>query len=235
MTRETVTSTEETGPWTPRAKILAAVILAAWAGLAALVGVTGIAASAPGAVFQPIALTAALPVLLFVGAYLASPRFKAFVLAQDIARLTSFQHWRVVGFSFLLLYAAGQLPGVFAFPAGVGDVLIGLAAPLIMARLAADPRFVFSRRFAAYHVLGLVDFAVAVTAASLASGSFPAIHAGPLTSAPMELWPLNLFPSFIVPLFIVLHLSVFLKLAALRRAEGASRRPPPSAAQQPAL
>ncbi len=235
MTRETQTSPDESSPWTPRAKTLAAVILTAWAGLAAFVGTTGIAASAPGAVFQPIALTAALPVLLFVAAYLASPRFKAFVLDQDIARLTSFQHWRVVGFSFLLLYAAGQLPGIFAFPAGVGDVLVGLFAPLIMARLAADPSFVRSRRFVAYHGLGLVDFAVAVTAASLASGSFPAIHAGPLTSAPMELWPLNLFPSFIVPLFIILHLSVFLKLVALRRAEGAGRRLQQTEAQQPAL
>ena len=101
-----------------------------------------------------------------------------------------------------------------------------------MARLAADQAFVHSRRFAAYHLLGLLDFAMAVTAASLASGSFPAIHAGPLTSAPMEVWPLNLFPSFIVPLFIILHLSVFLKLAALRsrrRAQGA----PDGAAAQP--
>lgn len=212
------TSAQETTPWTPRAKALTVGILAVWAGLAAVIGVTGIASSAPGAVFQPIAVTAFVPVLLFLLAYLVSPRFKAFVLAQDIARLTTFQHWRVVGFSFLLLYAHGVLPGAFAWPAGVGDVLIGLAAPLVMARIAADRHFIFSRRFAAYHLLGLLDFAVAVTAAALASGAFPAIQAGPLTSAPMEVWPLNIIPSFFVPVFIILHLSVFLKLAALRRA-----------------
>ena len=65
--------------------------------------------------------------------------------------------------------------------------------------------------------MGLLDFVVAVAVASLASGAFPSLVAGPVTSAPMEVWPLNLFPSFIVPVFIILHLSVFLNIRAVQR------------------
>ena len=130
-------------------------------------------------------------------------------------------NWRVLGFAFLMLYAHDVLPGLFAFPAGVGDVLVGLAAPVLVARLANDPTFAESRQFATYHALGLLDFIVAVSATSLASGAFPSLVAGPVTSGPMEVWPLNLFPSFIVPILAIAHLAVFLKLAALRRTKRA--------------
>ena len=212
-----MTTDRKTSPWTPQVKVVTSILLLVWAGLAALLGVTESVTTAPGQAFGPVMLTAAVPVLVFLLAYGTLSRFRSFVLAQDIAQLTSLQHWRVVGFGFLLLYAHDALPALFAFPAGVGDVLVGLAAPLIVTRLARDPRFQHSRRFVTYHVLGLLDFVVAVGASALASGAFPAIWAGPLTSAPMEVWPLILFPAFIVPIFIMLHLSVFLKLRALRR------------------
>ena len=227
VTSRPIGQDQEASPWTPRAKALTFGVLAVWAGLATLIGVTGAVLVPPEAAFRPIALTATLPVVLFLLAYALSPRFKAFVLAQDIGQLTTLQHWRVIGFGFLLLYAYDVLPGGFAWPAGVGDFLVGLAAPLIMIRLAADKAFIHSRRFAAFHLAGLADFALAVGAAMLTSGAFPAIYAGALTSAPMEVWPLNLFPSFGVPIFIILHLSVFLKLAALRRAARSGDRQGP--------
>ncbi len=64
----------------------------------------------------PIAVTAAFPVVLFLAAYALSMRFRGFVLSQDIRTLTMMQHWRVVGFAFLPLYAFGVLPGLFAWP-----------------------------------------------------------------------------------------------------------------------
>ena len=105
----------------------------------------------------------------------------------------------------------------FAWPAGFGDILIGFTAPFVVARLARDPAFATSRRFITFHALGLLDFAVAVVAATLASGAYPAVFSGAVTSAPMEVWPLNLFPSFFVPLFIIAHVVVILKVRALRR------------------
>jgi hypothetical protein len=37
----------------------------------------------------------------------------------------------VAGLSILALWAEGLLPARFALPAGIGDVLIGLSAPLV--------------------------------------------------------------------------------------------------------
>ena len=54
---------------------------------------------------MPIAITAFIPVALFLAAYASSARFRRFVLAQDMRTLTMIQLWRVVGFAFLALYA----------------------------------------------------------------------------------------------------------------------------------
>ena len=42
------------------------------------------------------------------------------------------QSWRVIGVMFLALYAFGLLPGLFAWPAGVGDAIVGLSAPFVL-------------------------------------------------------------------------------------------------------
>ena len=203
--------------WSPAWKFGLAAVLAVQLAIAVVVGSGHLLANDSQSFFAPIAMTATLPVALFLAAYALIPRFRAFVLAQDIRRLTMLQHWRVVGFLFLALYAFNVLPGLFAWPAGVGDVAIGLAATFIVARLDRDPDFALSRTFLSFNLLGLLDFAVAIVTAGLAAGSFPALAASGLTSAPMDIWPLNIFPSFIVPAFIILHLTVLLKVRALRR------------------
>ncbi len=111
-----------------------------------------------------------------------------------------------------------MLPGVFAWPAGLGDVAIGLAAAFVIARLGRDPAWATSAGLVRIHLLGLLDFAVAIATAGLTAGGFPSLIADGVTSAPLDVWPLNLFPSFIVPIFIILHLSVLLKVRHLRRA-----------------
>lgn len=165
----------------------------------------------------PIGVTAAFPVVLFLAAYALSTRFRSFVLSQDIRTLTMMQHWRVVGFVFLPLYAFGVLPGFFAWPAGIGDVAIGLAAILVVARLDRDPGYVAASGFLWFHFLGLFDFAVAIVTSGLSSGGFPELISNGVTSAPMDVWPLNIFPSFLVPAFIILHLTVLLNVRELRR------------------
>lgn len=208
--------TTHTPLWTPTRIGVLAVILGAWFALAAVIGVGGLFANPNGGFLAPIAITAAVPVALFLAAYWLSGSFRRFVLAQDIETLTTVQHWRVVGFAFLLLWAHDVLPAVFALFAGLGDVAIGLAAPFIMRRLREDSGYAQGPGFRRYHYLGLLDFAVAVTAAGLTAGFLPALTPGGVTSAPMDVWPLNLFPSFIVPAFIILHLSVLLKLRSER-------------------
>jgi hypothetical protein len=40
--------------------------------------------------------------------------------------LVGFQVYRVLGFVFLVLWAAGQAPSVWALPVGIGDVLTAI-------------------------------------------------------------------------------------------------------------
>jgi hypothetical protein len=126
--------------------------------------------------------------------------------------------WRVVGFTFLTLTAFDVLPGLFAWPAGLGDVAIGIAALFVVARMDRHPGYATSPGLVRFHLLGLADFVVAVATAGLAAGGFPDLIPGGVTSAPMDVWPLNIFPSFWVPAFIIVHATVLLKVRHLRRA-----------------
>jgi hypothetical protein len=206
------TTTRSSGP--PRVGL--AGVLLAWFAAATLIGAEGLFTNDRLAVLAPIALTAVIPIAVFLAIYAVSDRFRGFVLSWDIRTLTMLQHWRVIGFAFLPLYFHGVLPGLFAWPAGLGDVAIGLAAAAMVARLDRDPGAETSRGLVRFHLLGLLDFAVAIAAAGLSAGGVPGLIADGVTSAPMDVWPLNLFPSFMVPVFIIMHLTVLLKVRHLR-------------------
>ena len=192
-------------------------LLLAWFAATYAIGVEGLLANEGSSFFAPIAITAAIPVAAFLAVYALSSWFRRFILSQDIRTLTMVQHWRVIGFAFLPLYFFGVLPGLFAWPAGLGDIAIGLATPFVIARIGRDSAWVTSTGMVRFHLLGLLDFAVAIATAGLSAGAFPSLIADGVTSAPLDVWPLNLFPSFLVPIFIILHLSVLLKVRHLRR------------------
>src|SRR5919204_6176347 len=47
--------------------------------------------------------------------------------------IVGLQFYRALGVIFLVLYAGGHLPGLFALPAGLGDILVGVLAPVAAA------------------------------------------------------------------------------------------------------
>lgn len=212
-----MTEANQTTAWTKGKTTALAVIIVIWFAAAYVIGSRQLLTNDQHWLIPPIAITVAVPVIAFLTAYALLPRFRNFVLAQDIETLTMLQHWRVLGFGFLLLYAHGVLPGLFAWPAGIGDIAIGFAAPLVIMRLRKDPAYATSAGLVRYHYLGLLDFAVAVVAVGLTAGSYASLTPDGLTSAAMDVWPLNIFPSFGVPIFIILHLTVLLKVRELRR------------------
>lgn len=54
--------------------------------------------------------------------------------------LVAIQFYRALGVIFLILYASNKLPGLFAWPAGVGDIAaVGLLAPTVALAYARDP------------------------------------------------------------------------------------------------
>ncbi len=210
--------------WSISAKATLAVVLTVWFALAAVAGTSGIFTAGPDQVFRPVLLSVVVPIAVFLGIFAASPTFRSFVMSWDIRFLTMLQLWRVVGFAFLPLYAFDVLPGLFAWPAGLGDVAVGLTAPLVVLALMRRPEFARSGRFIVWNLLGLLDFVGAAGTAMLASGAIPGLVAGTVTSGPMEVWPLSLFPSFGVPLFVFMHLSVLFQVRALRARAGGNRR-----------
>lgn len=154
----------------------------------------------------PILIGVTVPLVVFVAAYLVSGAFRALILAADLRLLTAIQAWRAGGLGFLALNAHGVLPGLFAWPAGLGDIAIGVTAPWVALALIHRPTFVTSRQFVVWNLLGILDLVVAVSAGALSSG-FVAGLVGEVTTAPMAQLPLVLIPAYLVPLFIVLHLA----------------------------
>lgn len=211
--------TATTKVWTTGKLVALVMLLIVWFAVAVVIGDQALLTNANGSLVPPIAITAVVPVAVFLGLYASSSRFRGFVLAQNIETLTMLQLWRVIGFGFLMLYAYGVLPGLFALPAGLGDVAIGLAAPFVVLHLRRDPNYATSSGLVRFQYLGLLDFAVAIVTAGLSAGAFASLTPGGVTSAPMDVWPLSLFPSFIVPIFIILHLTVLLQVWELRRQE----------------
>ncbi len=148
----------------------------------------------------PVALGLAvlIPLVVFLLWFATSAGFREFALSLNPGILTFVQSWRIVGFTFLVLYAAGLLPGVFALPAGWGDIAIGATAPLAALKLAN-----FSRRrsFIFWQTLGIFDLVMAVTLGTTARLLSPHEVATPL----MTVLPLSLIPTFAVPLLMMLH------------------------------
>ncbi len=145
-----------------------------------------------------VAFAAGTPIVVFSLWFAASQNFRRFALSLDPKILTSAQSWRIIGFTFLLLEAHRVLPAVFAFPAGYGDMFIGVTASYVAWKLA-DPAH--RNNFILWQLLGILDLVIAVSIGTTAALISPQ---GP-TMAPMTVLPLSLIPTFLVPLFTILH------------------------------
>jgi hypothetical protein len=197
-------------------KSVVTVALTMWFGLVFLLGAQGGFLGRPGSQPLPIFFGFAIPLAVFFAAYFGSSAFRAFVLGADLRLIAAIQAWRFAGFGFLSLYAFGVLPGLFAFPAGLGDMAIAVSAPLIVLGLIRDPSFATSRRHVIWNIMGIVDLVVAVSLGTICSGFIPGLT-GNVTTSPMSLLPEVLVPAFLVPLFIMLHFTALSQARQLVR------------------
>jgi hypothetical protein len=147
----------------------------------------------------PTGLAVLTPILVFLAWFRISPGFRAFTLSLDSRLLTMVQCWRIAGFVFLVLYVYRILPGVFALPAGWGDVVIGATAPFVALKLASSSHRV---AFITWQVLGMFDLVTAVGTAT--TSRF--LSTDQISTVPMTVLPLSLIPTFAVPLFFILHI-----------------------------
>lgn len=193
-----------------------AVFFAAWLSLILVLGARGVFVAPRGA--PPLALLIALlaPLSLFLVGYRTIQPLREFILSADLRLIVGIQAWRWAGFGFLTFYTYGILPGVFAWPAGLGDMAIGVTAPLVLARLLRRPNFAASKSFVAWNLSGILDLTVAVSIGALVPLLAPNLF-GTVSTAPMSQLPLVLVPTFLVPTFLMLHLTALFQARRLSR------------------
>ena len=197
------------------------VAMVLWLGLVMLLGAQGAFVRSPGVPPLPIFFGFAIPLAAFFAAYFGWKGFRAFVLGLDLRLVAAVQGWRFAGLGFLSLYAHNILPGLFAFPAGLGDMAVAFNAPLIVLGLVRDPSFATSRRFVIWNILGILDLVVAVSIGTICSGFIPGLT-GNVTTSPMSQLPLVLIPAFLVPFFIMLHFAALSQARQLARSGGSA-------------
>jgi hypothetical protein len=150
-----------------------------------------------------LSLAAVVPLTLFGVGCLTSVRFQEVIWSLDLRLLALAQTWRVGGIVFLVLHQQDALPGVFAIPAGLGDMAVGITAPIV----AWYWRRPFpTKTFIVWNVLGSLDLVLAVSLGVLASRTPLGILTGNVSTGLMGQFPLSLIPTFFVPLLLILHL-----------------------------
>ena len=171
-----------------------------------VLGARGVFVAPEGA--PPLALLIALlaPLILFLLGYRTIRPLREFVLSADLRLIVGMQAWRWAGFGFLTLYTYRVLPGIFAWPAGLGDMAIGVTAPLVLSALLRQPGFAASKSFVAWNLSGILDLTVAVSIGALVPLLAPNFY-GAVSTAPMTQLPLVLVPTYLVPTFLILHLT----------------------------
>ena len=119
----------------------------------------------------------------------------------------------MAGFVFVIAGAYRILPNAFALPAGYGDVLIGVTAPVAAMFLTKPERRGW---LIVWHLLGVLDLLMAVTLVVLASPQLRLIGRS-LSTAPVMVLPLSILPTVGVPLVLILHITCLAKLAKRER------------------
>jgi hypothetical protein len=190
-------------------------VLALWFVLVLIGAWLGVFRGDPSRPPLTVGIGVLLPVILFLGVWFGSSRVQRFVASLDLQTVTLIQLGRVLGGVFLLEYFLGALPGVFALPAGLGDVAIGLTAPLVAWMIGSQARS-RSGVLLVWNALGSLDLIMAVSLGILTSRSVLGVLGGTLTSAPVTVLPLSLIPTFLVPFYMILHLITFARFRQYR-------------------
>jgi len=138
------------------------------------------------------------------------------------------QFYRALGVIFLILYASGKLSGLFARPAGAGEVAVGLLAPVV-AWSAMRERRTSARAIWLWNVLGIADLCIAMGTGFLTSPSALQLGVFDRSNELIAAFPLVLIPTFLVPLSFLLHFVSLIKLSRAMprlKASGTSTRAP---------
>jgi len=126
-------------------------------------------------------------------------------LSQKLSQnwLIGLQIFRVVGGVFLIEMILGHLPGIFAYPAGLGDILVGLVALGVLLAYRKSERIPKASIFLVIG-LGIADFLSAFFF-GFTSSEGPLQLFYPAVTNNVGLFPTGMIPLFLVPYAIFFH------------------------------
>jgi hypothetical protein len=209
LARTGLSGNKRVGGW-----LAIAVPFTIWMAVVWYLAVTGTFQVIPGAARLPrLPIAIFLPVIVALPLLLWSRSVAAVLDATPASWLVALQVYRIFGGIFLVNWLNGNVAGVFAWPAGLGDMATGIMA-LPVALAVASGTASGRRAGLWWNVFGLFDFAVAITMGFLTSPG-PFQHFGfdiPVSQA--GTYPTVLIPAFAVPSSILLHA---LSIRQLRR------------------
>ena len=192
--------------------LVALAVLVSWQFLGQTLARAGVFVSRADQLRPWMGVAVVTPVILGLAAIAASPTARRIVEATPLWALVALQTYRVLGGVFLVLWAGGHIPGVFALPAGIGDVATGLAAPFVAFALARSPDR--QHHVAWWNAFGILDLMIAIATGFLSS---PGLMQALALDAPNRLiaaFPMALVPLYGVPVALILHGLVWQRLAA---------------------
>jgi len=180
-----------------------AIFIGLWLALAFTLSARGFFSGGSATSVPPIAW-ALLPLAIGYLAFLASRSVRSVFDEIPLHWMIGVQLYRALGVVFLVEWSLGVLPGAFALPAGIGDMAIGLAAPLVAMRLKRGASNARSGAIL-WNVLGIADLVVAVTMGVLtAPGPLHRLALDTPNNA-IAMLPLVLVPTIAVPFSLLLH------------------------------
>lgn len=145
------------------------------------------------------ALAGLCPFIIAVIALFGSTSLRAVNAATPGAWLIAIQTYRAAGIMFIYPFLAyGLIPSGFAWPAGVGDALTGVFAPIVALMLARNRPHAL-KWAVAWNLFGILDLIVA-----------------PATALYFQARVLNIYPINLVPLFLGPPLGILTHIFSLR-------------------
>jgi hypothetical protein len=197
-------------------QIMSAVLLIAWTAAIALLAQHGAFGATRAGAFPAVLLTLLLGFSLF-----SSQTFRNLLGATPRHWMIGIQVFRVLGGIWLIGYVQGLLPGLFALPAGIGDTLTGITAPLVAYwayKNGTGARLIAS----VWNMFGTLDLLVAITLGTLVN------LLNEPGAARLVALPFVLIAAFGVPRSLLLHGYTFWLLGK-RKTEKATLQAPISA------
>jgi hypothetical protein len=191
---------ERTSAREARIAVVSGIVLATWAIVTTVLARRAVYRPPDPYSPPPIGITLVLVLLVLTACLVASPSLRRLLTNQK--HLILLNLWRLVGAVFLMLMARGQMPALWALPAGIGDVLVGAAAPWIARGVETPPG---RRKAIIFNLLGMLDLVVAVGLGIMTSPGPAQIFRTTPTSELATGFPLALVPTFLVPLAWTLH------------------------------